>query len=137
MKSISIDAELSLLYTNHCIRATSVTILDERGFEARHIMSLSGHRSESSIRSYSRTGAGIKRKMSNQLSNFCDENATFDFGVDFSSPERDQSVPGNNAIVPVKKQATCSSKTANLASFLGHSAQSVQFNNCTFNFNQS
>ena len=43
MKNISIDADLGELYTNHCIRATSVTILGQSGFETRHIMSLSGH----------------------------------------------------------------------------------------------
>ena len=33
------------LYTNHCIRATSVTSLDQHGIEGRHIMSVSGHKS--------------------------------------------------------------------------------------------
>ena len=49
MKQISKQARLSKDYTNHSIRATAVTILDKSGFEARHIMALSGHRSESSI----------------------------------------------------------------------------------------
>ena len=30
-------------YTNHCIRATTITILDEDGFEARHITAISGN----------------------------------------------------------------------------------------------
>ena len=69
MKEISKLANLSKEYTNHSIRATSVTILDESGFEARHIMSVSGHRSESSIRSYtSKTTDGIKHAMSTGLS---------------------------------------------------------------------
>ena len=38
MKAISKQAKLSREYTNHSIRATSVTILDQCGFEARHIM---------------------------------------------------------------------------------------------------
>ena len=37
MKKISVAAELSTIYTNHCIRATSITLLDSCGFEARHI----------------------------------------------------------------------------------------------------
>jgi len=49
MKQISKQAGLSKDYTNHSIRAAAVTILDKSGFEARHIMSLSGHGSESSI----------------------------------------------------------------------------------------
>lgn len=68
MKEISRDAGLSQTYTNHCIRATCITMLDQQGFEARHIMSLSGHRSEASIRAYSRTNIGTKRKMSEVLS---------------------------------------------------------------------
>ena len=44
MKVISHQAELSTIYTNHSIRATTITILDRSGFEARHIMSVSGHK---------------------------------------------------------------------------------------------
>jgi integrase len=46
---------LSKLYTNHSLRATTITLLDNKGFEARHTMSISGHKTKSSIRSYSRT----------------------------------------------------------------------------------
>lgn len=46
MKTISIKAELSQIYTNHCIRATCITALDDNGVEARHIMNVSGHKSE-------------------------------------------------------------------------------------------
>ena len=54
MKTLSKNANLSQEYTNHSIRATAVTLLDHSNFEARHIMRVSGHKSESSIRSYSR-----------------------------------------------------------------------------------
>ena len=61
MKSLSRQAQSSKDYTNHSIHATSVTILDHGGFEARHIMCVSGHKSESSIRSYaSKTSDEIK-----------------------------------------------------------------------------
>ena len=46
MKAISKQTKLSREYTNHSIRATSVTILDRCEFEARHIMWVSGHKSE-------------------------------------------------------------------------------------------
>ena len=70
LKAISKLANLSREYTNHSIRATSVTILDECGFEVHHIMCVSGHRSEVSIRSYdSKTKSGIKLAMSTGLSN--------------------------------------------------------------------
>ena len=70
LKAISKLSNLSREYTNHSIRATSVTILDECGFEVRHIMCVSGHRSEASIHSYaSKTKSGIKLAMSTGLSN--------------------------------------------------------------------
>ena len=63
MKCISKEAELLKLYTNHSIRATAVTILDKCGHEARHIIAVSGHKSESSIRSYCKTDTSTKKQM--------------------------------------------------------------------------
>ncbi len=71
MKNISKQAGLTKAYTNHSIRATAVTILDKSGFEARHILAVSGHKNESSIRSYSKTDLSTKRKMSETLSTEC------------------------------------------------------------------
>ena len=62
MSSISKELRLSQKYTNHCIRETAVSLLDECNFEARHIMRVSEHKSESSIRSYSRRLSEVKRK---------------------------------------------------------------------------
>jgi len=71
MKRISTAAELSYVYTNHSIRTTSITILDECGYEARHIMAVSGHRNENSIRSNaSRTSLSTKRNMLDAISKF-------------------------------------------------------------------
>ena len=68
MKKMSKEADLSKIYSNHSIRATAVTILDKSGFEARHIISVSGHRSESSIRSYSKTDdEATKKRISETL----------------------------------------------------------------------
>ena len=85
-KNISKQASLSREYTNHSIRATSITLLDECGFEARHIMCVSGHRSESSIRSYaSKTSDKLKFAMSTGLSSvLCDETAIV--GCSYTSP---------------------------------------------------
>lgn len=62
MKTISMKAELLTLYTNHCIRATCITSLDQRGIEAGHIMSVSGRKSETSIKSYSRCVSETKKQ---------------------------------------------------------------------------
>ena len=67
MKVISQQAELSTTYTNHSIRATTNTTPDRSGFEARHIISVSGHRNESSIKSYGRTDENTKTNMTGSL----------------------------------------------------------------------
>ncbi|XP_060758189.1 uncharacterized protein LOC132868911 isoform X3 [Neoarius graeffei] len=63
-KKISEAAGCSKKYTNHSLRATSITILDHAGYPYRDIMTISGHRSEASIKNY----AGKKKEMSNTLS---------------------------------------------------------------------
>ena len=52
----------------HCIRATTMTYLDGVEYLARHRMSVSGNRSEASIRSYSRTSTEKRKEMSSLLS---------------------------------------------------------------------
>ncbi len=68
MATISTLANLSVTYTNHCVRATAIVALDSAGYDARHIMALSGHKSESSIREYaSFLPAAKSREMSATL----------------------------------------------------------------------
>ena len=43
---------LSMRYTNHSVHSTSNGSLDAAGFEARHIMAVSGHLSEETIKCY-------------------------------------------------------------------------------------
>ncbi|XP_030066795.1 uncharacterized protein LOC115475173 isoform X2 [Microcaecilia unicolor] len=52
MKKISAEAGLSKIYTNHCIRSTCCQVLSEAGIQNRHIISISGHKSELSLRHY-------------------------------------------------------------------------------------
>lgn len=66
MKNLSINAELSKTYTNHCIRSTAMETLDEGGFEGRHIIAQSGHKSESSIKMYAKR-CPAKKKERNEL----------------------------------------------------------------------
>lgn len=54
MKDISAAAVLSKIYTNHCERATSITLWSNAGLTYRHIMSISGHRNEQSLQHYNR-----------------------------------------------------------------------------------
>ena len=97
MKVISEEANLSLVYTNGSIRATSVTILDQAGLEARNIVTVSEHWSEKSIQHYSRIVFNKKGLIADMITNYCstekskcvrDENVNFDFGVEFDVPQQ-------------------------------------------------
>ena len=52
MKDISKAAQLSTIYTNHSVRATTITLWSNEGVPNRHIMSIPGHRNEQSLASY-------------------------------------------------------------------------------------
>ena len=52
MGRISSDANLSKMYTNHCIRATIATGLKRKGLYLLSIMSVTGHRNAKSLDSY-------------------------------------------------------------------------------------
>ena len=54
MKTISENAALIQICTNHSIRSTCLTKLDHSNVAVRFIQGVSGHKSEASIRSYSR-----------------------------------------------------------------------------------
>ena len=56
-------------YTNHCVRVTSLQILDDEQIPGRHIIRVSGHRSEGSIKSHARKlSSSRKRAISNTFS---------------------------------------------------------------------
>lgn len=52
MKEISKLASLSRIYTNHSVRATAITLWSNAQVPSRHIMAISGHRCEASLRNY-------------------------------------------------------------------------------------
>jgi len=69
MERISIKAELSEWYTNHCNCASTVTSLFQRGVDARKICAITKHKDERSLSHYiSETTSAQKRECSNILS---------------------------------------------------------------------
>jgi hypothetical protein len=69
MSEFSKVAGLSKLYTNHSGRATTVHVLDEDDVPSRHIMNVTGHKSESSLKTYSgKTCEKTKKRMSELIS---------------------------------------------------------------------
>ena len=49
MKTMSTAARITPRLTNHCVRATAVTVLSDHNVETRHIKAVTGHKSDNSI----------------------------------------------------------------------------------------
>jgi len=77
MKELCKAANLSQVYTNHCIRAKAITLWSDAGLSNRHIMTLSGHRNENSLKSYNARPSSQQLQMcSNVLSSALNPEAT-------------------------------------------------------------
>ena len=71
MKEMSKRAGIEPHLTNHCLRATSVTVLSDHNCETRHIKSITGHKSDQAVESYNeRPSIEQQQKMSLVLSDF-------------------------------------------------------------------
>ena len=69
MSTLSEKAQLSRKYTNHCLRATPVHLLDSANIPSRHIMTVTGHKAESSLKTYTGfTDQKTKKAMSHTIS---------------------------------------------------------------------
>ena len=68
MENISSKAELSERYTNHCIRASTITALYQRGVDAKQICAITKRKDERSLSNYiSQTTSEQKRQCSRLL----------------------------------------------------------------------
>ena len=63
MPRTSMHAGLSVRYTNHCVRATSVVLLKKAGFEDHEVCFITGHTIPKSLSSYSQPTEEVKAKM--------------------------------------------------------------------------
>ena len=68
MKNLSIKIGLSRVYTNHSCRTTGATILSRFGFNNAQVMSVTGHKSVSSLAQYQRVSSEEKLNMGTALS---------------------------------------------------------------------
>ena len=112
MKTISVDCKLSQGYTNHCIRSTAVSVLDKNNIEARHITCMSGHKSESNIRYYSRQLTESKtREISQTLTSACAQGSTEIVPLGTEVEQRKLNVSNvQNSQMPTHNFATTSSQ---------------------------
>ena len=63
MSRLSKSCGLSLIYTNHSIRATGATIMSKNMYGAAQIMAVTGHKSVQSLTTYQRVDTEEKIKM--------------------------------------------------------------------------
>ena len=67
MATMSQKYSLSQRYTNHSVRVTSVHELDDAFFQDRHIIRISGHKSEQSIKNYARRLLKAKKRKISEM----------------------------------------------------------------------
>ena len=97
MTDICKHAKCSKVYTAHCLRATSIQAMNDAGHELRHIMFMTGHKNEASIRSYNRhCSVQQKKSLSSTLSHIA-------MGEDMSSNNQLQNK--ESAVVPTNSRA--------------------------------
>jgi len=97
IKEMSKRAGIEPHLTNHCLRATSVTVLSDHNCETRHVKSITGHRSDQAVESYNqRPSMEQQQKMSLFLSDFV-ANASSDNATSVQGKKRNPTapIPGN------------------------------------------
>ena len=71
---MGIQAGITPHLTNHCIRATLITVLNEARFEEKDIQSITSHKSNTSLESYTGSASfGTHVEMAENQANFTDK----------------------------------------------------------------
>lgn len=137
MRDLCKNAKCKNEYTAHCFRATAIQCLNDAGHELRHIMYMTGHKNEASIRSYNRhCSVQQKKSLSTTLAKVATGRQDHDAPTSFTvsrCPTTSTSVvtcPGVSAAGPVVAQSNANmSSVLNSAGILNNS----MFTGCTFN----
>ena len=125
MKSLSHRAKLSKNYTNHCIRTTSIRILDKEGFNDREICQVSGHNNQSSLASYTgRVSANQKMSMSNAFSRAIGVHVAHPVVPSLNRPTASHTIPGDNPVI----------QDAGQPSMIQHTVSDIEDNSADVNF---
>lgn len=141
MADICKASKCSTIYTAHCLRATAITAMNDAGFEARHIMFMSGHRNEGSIRSYNRSvSSNQKLKISNALSTLSTSKSNEAEETPVENPLQPETTPpSSNCQAPAKvsNSLNVDKKVLSMNQLLASSGvlSDSSFQNCSFNLN--
>jgi hypothetical protein len=141
MTDISKHSRCSKTYTGHSLRSMAIQGMNDRGHEIRHIMHMSGHKNEASVRSYNRDCSTVqKQSLSSSLSSLLIPQSDV-ISLPESSPASAPTVAAHNLdSTPQTASLTQNNTPVSIAQssrftstgFLSNSA----FNNCVFNFNR-
>ena len=161
MSRISQQGRLSQRYTNHSIRSTAITVLDEAGLyyfvainskfrlylmtlvtmyifplghEARHIMAISGHKKETSIRLYS---SNVSEEQTRKISESLTLATDADIHQGARTPERPSTSLLDDSDLPSTPQLNQIMNTV-LSPIMSHSRDIFKcnkFDGCTVNIN--
>lgn len=111
MSNLSEKAGLSQKYTNHSLRATSVHVLDSAQVPTRHIMSVTGHKCENSLKTYTGfTDSSTKQMMSHTISK--------SLGLDVNSENKENSMDVQNSNTALNTIESLSIGKAELEEFV-------------------
>ena len=121
MKNISEAAPLSKTYTNHSIRATAITLWSNASIPNRHIMAISGHRSEQSLAHYNtRPSSSQLRSCSEVLSRSLAPGSS-----ESSTTAVCREIQNNSVVVAQEKTTTASSRSAVFSNCTVHNVNIV------------
>lgn len=132
MSDVSRNSGCLKLYTAHCLRATAIQAMNDAGFELRHIMYMSGHKNESSVRSYNRDcSTNQKESLSDTLSSISSGKAVTQSKTNILTPSDSCSV-SQNLVAASDRNIPMALSSNNIMSsgFISNSS----FNNCVFQF---
>ena len=63
MGDISKNSQFSKTYTVHCLRAAAIQGMNDAGLDIRHILHMSGHLNELSVKTYNRNCSNVQKKL--------------------------------------------------------------------------
>ena len=113
MKEVSKAANLSKVYTNHCVMSTAITLWSNAGLSNCHIMTLSGRRNENSLTSYNAPPSSQQLQVcSNVLSCALNPQAA-------QAHQQMQVFPGNQQQLQQSRSAACA-MIPNQQNFMRH-----------------
>ena len=118
IENISEEAKLLKAYTNHSVRATAITLWSNAGVQNRHIMAISGHRSEQSLAHYN------TRPSTSQLQH-CSDVLSRNLTAESSFSPHGTTINQINTHTQIQEQVAMTAGTTS-SCYLGS-----LFNNCT------